>query len=84
MRIPDEELTINGTLKVFYERDIPGPGGFHEDAVGPNAWKAVCEGYACGHCKAYASFRGSWLPRCPTCNAETGAAAPGQIAQAWW
>lgn len=81
--IPDDQLTVNGTLKVVYERDVPDEYGQANFAVGPEAFKAILEGYACGNCLAYRSFRGFWQPRCPTCDVPTGANRQ-QITSEWW
>jgi len=82
--IPNEQLTPGGTLKPIYTRDIPDERGRQTFAVGMEAFNAVCEGYACGNCLEYQAFRGSWLPACPTCGAETGSKGPEQIASEWW
>ena len=76
--VPDSQLTVNGTIKAVYERDVVG-----DFAVGPEAFDAICSGYACGNCLEYRAFRGSWLPKCPTCGATTGSNAE-QITEPWW
>lgn len=82
--IPRDQLTPGGSLKPIYTRDIPDEQGRQRFAVGMEAFKAVREGYACGNCLEYAAFRGSWLPKCPTCGAETGAGGPDQVCDEWW
>lgn len=74
--IPDDQLTVNGTLKAIYERDITG-----DFAVGPEAFEAILQGYACANCLEYRAFKGACLPRCPTCGAGTGAE---HTIPPWW
>lgn len=82
--IPEHELTVNGTIRADFERDIADEQGRVNFAVGPESFKAICAGYACGNCLAYKSFGGSWSPVCPTCGAATGAGGPDQLAEQWW
>lgn len=76
--IPPDQITPNNTLVTIYEGEDLQTGQ-PRFALKPESFRAVMEGYACGHCLAV--FGGIYAARCPVCNEPTGAV---QAIQPWW
>lgn len=74
---PPDQLTENRTFKAVYE-DYDPVRQRPRYAVGPDAFKAIMEGYGCGNCLQYF---GMYLAVCPTCGEATG---PAQATEPWW